>query len=72
MGVFDGCIDCPAREVGCHSTCEVYLQAKEKHDKAMASKRTKNEFNTYMGSVSAGFKERDAKNKKNKFIRRGK
>ena len=64
MGVFDNCIDCPAREVGCHSTCEIYIKAKEKHDKEMAARRLKNEFDLYMGGVSAGLKEEQLERKK--------
>ena len=33
------CKDCPDRAVGCHSSCERYLEAKAEHEKREADKR---------------------------------
>lgn len=36
MGLFEECHGCTDRVVGCHSKCEKYKNAKEKHDRLIA------------------------------------
>ncbi len=43
MGEKFPCMGCDSRKVGCHSTCEQYKAAAEKHRKVMAARDTKSE-----------------------------
>ncbi len=52
------CHNCPDREVGCHGSCEKYIQAKAEHDRERVEKQ------------DAYLKEKDIKELKFKAVAR--
>lgn len=65
------CKDCPDRVVGCHSACDRYILAKQKHDRLMKEYKKGNEAE--LVRLQRYFKERNrkamAKKKKAVIIR---
>lgn len=46
-GVFDKCINCEERKVGCHSTCEHYKKGTDIMNKARERRRMENKLQSY-------------------------
>ena len=70
MGAFDCCRDCQSRTVNCHATCDIYLQAKSKHDKEVARIREKKKVDNYRASVIANYIEQNQNKKFNGWRRK--
>ena len=41
------CKDCPNRQVGCHSTCEKYIEYKKESDRIREEKHAQNELKQF-------------------------
>ena len=64
MSSFYCCKDCQERSVGCHSTCERYLEARAAHEKHEAQLKLNREFYNYACANMAKRTDRVAKKKK--------
>ena len=42
------CKDCPNRQVGCHSTCEKYIEYKKESDRLREERRVRCEANQFI------------------------
>ena len=60
MGFFK-CKNCPAREPGCHTYCEDYLEAKKEHEMAKAWLRAEAEIDYYKADTAARIREHKRK-----------
>lgn len=58
---FYNCKNCPAREPGCHSWCEDYIEAKKEHEKAKAWLRAEESINSYKAAVVERIRENKRK-----------
>lgn len=56
------CKDCPDRQVGCHSTCEKYIEFKKEADEQRLKRIEQGNINQYMREAS----ERRYKHLKNR------
>lgn len=52
------CKDCTDRQIGCHSTCEKYIQSKEEHEEKRAFLREQKQKQTSYISYVAEVKQR--------------
>ena len=41
------CKDCPDRQIGCHSTCEKYIEFKKENDKLRKERFIQNQITQY-------------------------
>lgn len=63
VGRFSCCYKCEHREVGCHSTCERYLQECERNDEARDVLYSNNRIDTYKrGRANQGRKYESKRN----------
>lgn len=69
MGDFIACMDCPDREIGCHSKCEKYQAEVAKHKQLNEMRRRDNLALTR--TIVAVSRYKNYKARKDKFIRRG-